>query len=64
MDKKAMILHNESTAYKKIRSAYKKYGLPKAMRLCSEFMGLEFKAAYNEVRKICADIWEEQNDQT
>lgn len=56
MDKRAIILHNETLALSKIRAEYQKSGLLGAMRLCQSYMGLTAQGAYAEVRELCADL--------
>ena len=52
-----MVLHNETLARMRIRSAYTRTGLVSSMRLCASYLGLDMREALSYVRDLCADLW-------
>jgi hypothetical protein len=55
MDKQQIALHNEQLAKLKIQSTYADGDLHGAMKLCQDFMGMNARAAYDEVLRICGE---------
>lgn len=53
MTKEEMTLHNETLALRNIQDEYTLHGLIGAMRLCQTYMGVDAKAAYKEVMRLC-----------